>query len=883
MGKWFTKLIFILLLFLAPAAFAADYYAVHTGGATSGECPTGTPCTLPYALSLANSNCSAGSPCSVKLKGSSVTFESAQISLNPGVSLTADTQTTPTPSVTVKPSASMGYTNPLILIASGEGAENTTGNQTVSYLTLDGTNGGYQAQTGIRVVNRDEVTIDHCIITNFKGHYESKGLIVESTGLDANNNAQSADYWPTYIDPMMMQYESKWTDDGVDNFTFTNNVMTYCGESQATDVTNCTARTGKSIETFHLKNLIFENNVIDGSHSRIKTWQSSPAFIKTASVKNNVFKNHESGLHPCMDYGKTSAFWAVEIWCLEDVLFSNNKLWNGTYSTTVGWDNEWVDNFVDTSTATSNNARFYTYIEATFMNNANIHRNYFKQKATNSHNNHGVVIGSEDGHSRWNESGSNPVINYVYNNIFEKMPNAAVWIKMFHPGYAFTFHIYNNVFKLRSEDGDQKAHCIWADQNFSGNTATINAKNNIFSYGDYAIKLTNPASITVNASNNIYSNLDTAYPYTSPTSIGDADLQEDWQEITPTYDEGYEPALTGSQVNNGVTITGLAFDISTAMGTTTDWGSEYNTPYVAIVDQDANGDWEVGPYVLGDEQGGGGEPPSTPVTVDNTDAGFATPVGSWGTSVTIPGFYGSNYRYIASGSGTNYATWTFTGLAGGQYSVYAQWAAYSNRASDAPYTITDGTGDLATVDKDQRINGGQMNLLWSGTVQAGTLTIKLTDNADGYVIADAVQIVGAVGPEIVSATIPSSGESVSLVFSEAMPRGGSFAYSDFALSGTDLAQDMTGYSSGDGTITIVLTCSKIYSGDSGITVAHTQPGDGLEADDDGADLGSFSLFPVFNNSTQTSPSSPLAPRTVIFGTGTSEVTTGAGSKTITFQ
>ena len=66
--------------------------------------------------------------------------------------------------------------------------------------------------------------------------------------------------------------------------------------------------------------------------------------------------------------------------------------------------------------------------------------------------------------------------------------------------------------------------------------------------------------------------------------------------------------------------------------------------------------------------------------------------------------YGGSFRYCAAGTGENTATWSFAGVSPTtQYQVYATWSAAGNRASDAPYTISDGGTALATVDMNQQL------------------------------------------------------------------------------------------------------------------------------------------------------------------------------------
>jgi PKD repeat protein len=125
--------------------------------------------------------------------------------------------------------------------------------------------------------------------------------------------------------------------------------------------------------------------------------------------------------------------------------------------------------------------------------------------------------------------------------------------------------------------------------------------------------------------------------------------------------------------------------------------------------------------------------------LDNTNSGFSV-VGTWGTSTSSPGYYGSNYRSHGKGTGNNIATWSFTTLKPGTYRVYAWWSAAATRASNSPYIVNHAQGG-STVKVDQRINGGQWNKLGDYYFEANNYSVKLTDNADATVVADAVRIV----------------------------------------------------------------------------------------------------------------------------------------------
>lgn len=134
--------------------------------------------------------------------------------------------------------------------------------------------------------------------------------------------------------------------------------------------------------------------------------------------------------------------------------------------------------------------------------------------------------------------------------------------------------------------------------------------------------------------------------------------------------------------------------------------------------------------------------PPPDIILDNPQAVFT---GTWPTATSLAGFYGSNYRTNAKGSGKDKAVWTPTVPTAGSYQIYARWVAASTNASNAPYTIKYSTGSAA-IAVNQRLNGGQWMLLGTYTFNAGTTgTITLTDKANGTVIADAVKLVPTSG------------------------------------------------------------------------------------------------------------------------------------------
>ena len=120
--------------------------------------------------------------------------------------------------------------------------------------------------------------------------------------------------------------------------------------------------------------------------------------------------------------------------------------------------------------------------------------------------------------------------------------------------------------------------------------------------------------------------------------------------------------------------------------------------------------------------------------IDNTSG---STVGTWSNSTSVAGFEGINYQYHAAGTGLNTFTWV-TGTTTGDYNVYAKWTAHANRASNATYTVTH-TGGSTPVTVNQQAQGGQWVLLGQFNLDSAS-QVTLSDNANGYVIADGIMV-----------------------------------------------------------------------------------------------------------------------------------------------
>ena len=150
--------------------------------------------------------------------------------------------------------------------------------------------------------------------------------------------------------------------------------------------------------------------------------------------------------------------------------------------------------------------------------------------------------------------------------------------------------------------------------------------------------------------------------------------------------------------------------------------------------------------------------------IDNGGVGYSL-IGSWLTySGSVPGKYGGDYNYISGGTGSNVATWSFTGLRRGMYQVSVSWAYNGSHTTSANYKAYSGNSLQVNQTKNQTISAASdyvengipfENLGGTFVVSGGSLTVTLDDSqASGFAIADAVRI------ELVSEIESESGTQI---------------------------------------------------------------------------------------------------------------------------
>jgi O-glycosyl hydrolase len=136
-------------------------------------------------------------------------------------------------------------------------------------------------------------------------------------------------------------------------------------------------------------------------------------------------------------------------------------------------------------------------------------------------------------------------------------------------------------------------------------------------------------------------------------------------------------------------------------------------------------------------------PPSAGEIIVDNDAALVS--GTWSASTARPNYLGSNYSFRASGgTGINWVRWTPVLPEAGRYIVYYRLPDGStNRAPDAPFSVTSTTGTRVVRVDERQASSGEWMPLGAFTFAAGTSGyVTLTDQATGgYVIADAIKFV----------------------------------------------------------------------------------------------------------------------------------------------
>lgn len=162
-----------------------------------------------------------------------------------------------------------------------------------------------------------------------------------------------------------------------------------------------------------------------------------------------------------------------------------------------------------------------------------------------------------------------------------------------------------------------------------------------------------------------------------------------------------------------------------------------------------NNGFDIGAFEVNGEEQAASNPSEEELIIDDTHAGFSTTAteDTWQQFVLDDGqHYGNSHVFNRQvGSGNDIATWSFEVPKPGRYDVYAWWWEGAYRPTDVPYRIDHRAGS-DTVTVNQRVNGGQWNLLGTFEFDGQGAVVLSDDVSDGKdVVADAIKLV-YVGP-----------------------------------------------------------------------------------------------------------------------------------------
>ncbi len=136
---------------------------------------------------------------------------------------------------------------------------------------------------------------------------------------------------------------------------------------------------------------------------------------------------------------------------------------------------------------------------------------------------------------------------------------------------------------------------------------------------------------------------------------------------------------------------------------------------------------------------------TVPIIVDNLDPINFIKTGVWNTA-SGTGYAGSVFWSNLPHNGSETAAWTFN-VDPGTYRISGTWhSANPAHGSNVPIQLLNGTTQIGTTTLNQQIAPNDFfdsGAWWEdmGTFSVnGILSLKMTDNADGYAIADAIRV-----------------------------------------------------------------------------------------------------------------------------------------------
>jgi hypothetical protein len=301
MKKCVYFIVILATLIFVGSVNAATYYVGNTGNDSSGIGDANRPWrTIAHALSLMKSG--------DLIKINDGTYNEGQLNVPPGVSLTSTSQDSS--KVIIQPNTNLSLWQPFINLSSTN--PGSIGQQTISYLDINGNSGIYHARRGIYIQNRSNVKVDNCNIRNFTGQDGSYGVFVLSNEIQSTSDWWN--YWPI---------GTNWPANPVENFELSNCIITNCGYRQAVDSGGICG----AVRPFNLKNSSIHHNVIDTTVSLGKGIHGTMAFLDNVDVYDNEITTA---------HYTDRSIWSIELWTFRNGCEIYNNKTNTPLSITGG-------------------------------------------------------------------------------------------------------------------------------------------------------------------------------------------------------------------------------------------------------------------------------------------------------------------------------------------------------------------------------------------------------------------------------------------------------------------------------------------------------------------------------------------------------------------
>ena len=346
-----TRMVFFLLSFVcftASSLLAATYY-VDRQGSDSADGHTAPWLTIKHALTQVK----AGDVISIN----DGVYSEGQLVFPEGVSLTSTSQDNT--KVKIQPNIRLGLNKPLLILSSASPGSN--GNQTISYVELDGQNGSNTCRWAIKLQNRNNVRIHHCNIHDFFCGNASYAVWVKSTEIPFTSKWWEFCPYNQQEPGNDINLDALWPANPITNFELDHNTITKCGYRKSLG----SGSFCNTIELFNLKDSSIHDNDIDSINAKSQCIVGVSAILDNVDIYNNTLRMAR--------YTDRSSY-IIEIWNLRGgcEIFNNNA--NSCFSICIGKETKIYDNDIVLDPPSSEGGNIG--IEFTLQTYGEVYNNY---------------------------------------------------------------------------------------------------------------------------------------------------------------------------------------------------------------------------------------------------------------------------------------------------------------------------------------------------------------------------------------------------------------------------------------------------------------------------------------------------------------------------